>query len=176
MPKMSREEIVREIISCENWKSEIYYVNRGGYEVVPEPRLFKYLEDDVVRVVFPTTVTEVTEGTVVAMVCLYDMRKKYNVYTHTICAGPRVNVMLNSRHSQMPQAMPQPGALGEAAIARFIGWKDAAWGKFLNEELLYGPETASAIWIASFWKAMDRMFGLNTLVNYDPDAVIAAAV
>lgn len=173
---MDRDTIVRAITGSENWKSEIAYVKRGGYEVVPEPRLFKYLENDVVRVVFPTTVTEVTEGTVVAMVCLYDMKNRYNIYAHTICAGPRVNVMLDARHSQMPQAMPQPGAQGEAAIARFVAWKQAAWGKFLTEELLLGAETASAIWIASFWKALDRMFGHNNLVNYDPDGVLAAHV
>ena len=173
---MDRETIVRLVRESDAFQGEARYLERGGYQLTEQPRLFKHLEDDLVRVVFATNVTEVVEGTVVAMVTLYDQRQKYNIYAHTICAGPRVNVMLNSRHSQMPQAMPQPGALGEAAIARFIGWKDAAWGKFLNEELLYGPETASAIWIASFWKAMDRMFGLNTLVNYDPDAVIAAAV
>jgi hypothetical protein len=173
---MDRATIVREIISSENWKSEIRYVNRGGYEVATEPRLFKYLEDDMVRVVFPTSATEVTEGTVVAMVTLYDQKNRYNVYTHTICAGPRVNVMLDARHSQMPQAMPQPGAAGEAAIARFKAWKEAAWYRFLNEELALGSEVASAIWIANFWKALDRMFGTGHLVNYDPDQVLAAYI
>jgi hypothetical protein len=46
-----------------------------------------------------------------------------------------------------------------AVIAKFIAWKQAAWGKFLNEELEQGTAAASARWLASFWKALDRMYG-----------------
>jgi hypothetical protein len=73
----------------------------------------------------------------------------------------------------MPQALPQPGKAGEKAIAQFVGWKQAAWTRFLNDELDLGTERASAIWIANFWKALDRMFGGGHLRHYDPDAVIA---
>ena len=65
---------------------------------------------------------------------------------------------------------------GEAAIAQFVAWKEASWTKFLNDELLLGTETASSLWIATFWKALDRMFGGGHLVNYDPDAILAAHI
>jgi hypothetical protein len=152
----------------------VRYIARGAYEVADHPRLFKHLEHGLVRVVFPTTVTEVVEGTVVALVCLFDLRERYNIYAHTICAGPGVNVLLSAWFSQMPQALPQPGKDGEKAIARFVAWKEAAWVKFLNDELELGTEEASAVWVAHFWKALDRMFGGGHLVGYDPSAVLAS--
>ena len=167
------EAITRAIRESENFKSEIRYVAGGKYEVAPTPRLFKHLEDGLVRVVFPTTVTALIEGTVIAIVCLYDQRARCNVYAHTICAGPGVNVLLKAIHSPMPQARPQPGIEGEKAIMQFIAWKEAAWIRFLNDELDLGTEAASALWIANFWKALDRMFGGGHLVNYDPAAITA---
>jgi hypothetical protein len=173
---LEKNTVIRAVTESENFKSEVRYIARGGYGIGAEPRLFKYLENDLVRVVFPTTVTEVTEGTVVALVSLYDEKDKCNVYTHTICAGPGVNILLKAMFSPMPQARPQPGRDGDKAIAQFVAWKEASWVKFLNDELDLGTTAASAIWIANFWKALDRMFGGNHLVNYDPDAVLAAYV
>ncbi|HMV32071.1 MAG TPA: hypothetical protein PKA50_08100 [Gemmatimonadales bacterium] len=173
---MDRETIVRLVRESDAFQGEARYLERGGYQLTEQPRLFKHLEDDLVRVVFATNVTEVVEGTVVAMVTLYDQRQKYNIYAHTICAGPGVNILLKARFNPMPQARPQPGVAGEAAIAQFVAWKEASWTKFLNDELLLGTETASSLWIATFWKALDRMFGGGHLVNYDPDAILAAHI
>jgi hypothetical protein len=167
------EAIIDAVRTSDNFKSEVRYIGRGGYGIAEDARLFKHLENGVVRVVFPTTVTEVVEGTVVALVCLYDTRERYNIYAHTICAGPGVNTLLRAHHSPMPQALPQPGKTGEKAITQFVNWKQAAWTRFLNDELDLGTERASAIWIANFWKALDRMFGGGHLRHYDPDAVIA---
>ena len=170
---MNMQAIVAAVRESENFKSEIRYIARGGYEVADGPRLFKHLEDDLVRVVFPTTVAETADGTIVAVVCLYDLRERSNVYAHTICAGPGVNILLRAQFNPMPQARPQPGREGEKAIAQFVAWKEAAWVKFLNDELDLGTPAASALWIASFWKALDRMFGQGHLLNYDPEAVRA---
>ena len=167
------QEIVAAIRRSENFTSEVRYIARGDYQVADQPRLFKHLEHGLVRVVFPTTVSEVVEGTVVALVCLYDQREQYNVYAHTICAGPGVNVLLRASFSQMPQALPQPGREGEKAIAQFVAWKEASWVKFLNDELELGTEDASALWLANFWKALDRMFGGGHLVGYDPSVALA---
>lgn len=168
-------EVVPKIRESENFKSEVRYVSRGGYVVAPQPRLCKDLENDLVRVVFPTTVTEVAEGTVVALVCLYDRRQDTNVYAHTICAGGGVNILLRAFDSPMPQALPQPGPAGPRAIRQFVAWKEASWVRFLNDELELGTARASEIWIASFWKALDRMFGGGHLVGYEPDAILARA-
>ncbi|HEX6107532.1 MAG TPA: hypothetical protein VFZ26_18225 [Gemmatimonadales bacterium] len=174
MTQTGMQEIVDAVRKSENFASEVRYVARGAYEVTDQPRLFKHLEHGLVRVVFPTTVSEIVEGTVVALVCLYDQRERSNIYAHTICAGPGVNVLLRASFSQMPQALPQPGREGEKAIAQFVAWKEAAWVKFLNDELELGTEEASAIWLANFWKALDRMFGGGHLVGYDPSAVLAS--
>jgi hypothetical protein len=174
MTQPGMQEIVEAVRRSENFRSEVRYVARGAYQVADQPRLFKHLEQGLVRLVFPTTVTEVVEGTVVALVCLYDQREQYNVYAHTICAGPGVNVLLRASFSQMPQALPQPGRDGEKAIAQFVAWKEAAWVKFLNEELDLGIEEATTVWLANFWKALDRMFGGGHLVGYDPSAVLAS--
>jgi hypothetical protein len=157
--------IVKAVRSSENFKSELRYIRRGGYDVTEEPGLFKHLERGLVRVVFPTNVARVDAGTVVALVCLYDTGEQYNVYAHTICAGPGVNALLKATHSQMPVALPQPGATGEAAIAKFVAWKEAAWTRFLNDELEFGSDAASATWISSFWRALDRMFGGGYLTD-----------
>ncbi len=144
-----------------------------GYEIAARPRLFKNLENDLVRVVFPTTVTEVGEGTIVALACLYDRRQSSNVYAHTICAGAGVNILLRAFDNPMPQALPQPEPLGPRAIRQFVAWKEASWVKFLNDELEMGTARASQVWIASFWKALDRMFGGGHLVDYEPDTILA---
>ncbi|MCA9256765.1 MAG: ABC transporter permease subunit, partial [Phycisphaerales bacterium] len=41
---------------------------------------------------------------------------------------------------------------------------EPSWGKFLNEELSMGTAEASRIWLASFWKALDRMYGGGNLL------------
>jgi hypothetical protein len=48
--------------------------------------------------------------------------------------------------------------------------------KFLNDDLELGSEVAGTLWIASFWKALDRMFGGGYLMDYDPDVVMADAL
>ncbi len=166
-----RDAIIAAVKASENFISEIRYIGRGGYAVDDQPRLYKNLEHDVVRVVFPTTVTEVADGTIVGMVCLYDRKNQYNIYTHTLCAGPGTNILLRAFDSPMPQASPQPQPLGNKAIRQFVAWKEAAWVKFLNDELELGTESASRLWLANFWKALDRMFGYGYLMGFDPDAV-----
>lgn len=174
MTQTGMQDIVDTIRQSDNFRAEVRYIARGEYEVADQPRLFKHLEHGLVRVVFPTTVTEIVEGTVVALVCLYDLREQYNIYAHTICAGPGVNVLLRASFSQMPQALPQPGREGEKAIAQFVAWKEAGWVKFLNDELELGTEEATTLWLASFWKALDRMFGGGHLVGFDPSAVLGS--
>jgi hypothetical protein len=127
--------------------------------VSPRPRLVKKIDERFVRMIFPTDVREIDDGTVVSMVCLWDAREKLNVYAHCITAGPGANAQLRAIYSPLNQVKPQPGTEGDKAIAKFVAWKQASWGKFLNEELELGTAAASARWLASFWKALDRMYG-----------------
>jgi hypothetical protein len=170
----AREQIIEAILESGAFIAERKYVERGGYTVSREPRLFKVLHDNnLVRVVFPTDCTEVSEGAVICITTLFDMAKGENIYGHIICAGPGVNTLLKAKDNPMPGAPPQAPPLGEREVRRFVAWKEASWVKFLNDDLDIGSEAAGAIWIASFWKALDRMFGNGYLVNYDPDVEIA---
>jgi hypothetical protein len=166
--------IVEAIRSSENFKAEARYIGLGGYTVAETPRLFKYLEDDLVRVVFPTNCTEVCDGAIVTLTTLWDKKNRYNIYAHTICAGPGVNTLFRAIHAPMPSALPQHGKDGEKAILRFVAWKEAAWTRFLNDDLELGAEEASALWLDNFWKALDRLFGGGHLVDFEPGQLRAA--
>ncbi len=158
--------IVKKTVESECFKAEVGYCNRGGYQVETTPRLYKELEDDLVRVVFPVVADELEEGTVLAVTCLYDKKEDVNIYAHTICAGPGVNVLLKSIHSPLGQAKPRPGVEGDKVVLHFVEWKKAAWGKFLNDELELGAKPASQIFVRNFWLALDRMFGGGYLIDY----------
>ncbi len=169
-----QERIVKAIVESGAFIAERKYVERGGYTVSLEPRLFKYIDAPLVRVVFPTDCAVVTEGAVLCITTLFDMSKGENIYGHIICAGPGTNPLLRSPDTPMPSAGPQPEPDGPREVRRFVAWKQASWTKFLNDELDLGNEAASALWIANFWKALDRMFGGGVLQNYDPEQEITA--
>ena len=48
-----KETIIQAVRDSECFKAEVIYAERGGYKIELEPRLYKVLEDDLVRVVFP---------------------------------------------------------------------------------------------------------------------------
>jgi hypothetical protein len=156
---MKDDDIIRETVCSACFKVEAAYLQRGGIETAVRPRLLKHIDDRFVRLIFPTSAREVDDGTVVAMVCLWDRKEGLNVYAHGISAGPGVNAQLRSLYSPLNQVKPQPGVEGDKAATKFIAWKQAAWGKFLNSELEQGTAAASQRWIESFWKALDRMYG-----------------
>lgn len=166
---MTREEIVTAIRESECFKAEIKYAEHGGYQVDRTPRLYKDLEDGLVRVVFPALTTSIEEGAVIAITCLYDKKENYNIYAHTICAGPGVNVLLRTIFAPLGKAYPQPGEAGAKAVLHFVAWKQASWGKFLNEDLELGNAAASERWIKNFWRALDRLFAGGCLLNVPED-------
>lgn len=151
--------IIEQTIGSDAFRVETAYLRRGGISVSPRPRLLKKIEERFVRMIFPADAKEIDDGTVVCLVCLWDAREKLNVYAHCITAGPGANAQLRAIYSPLNQVKPQPGMEGDKAIAKFVAWKQASWGKFLNEELELGTASASARWLASFWKALDRMYG-----------------
>ena len=161
---MDQQAIINQVRESACFKAEAGSMARGGFHVAEGARLFKPLENNLVRLVFPTTLREIDEGSVIALVCLYDLKTEANTYAHPIFAGASVNAALRSLYNPPTQAKPQPGVKGNRAILKFVAWKQAAWGKFLNEELEMGTERASSIWIESFWKALDRMYGGGNLL------------
>lgn len=164
MTKQETDKIVIAVVESEAFKVESTYLARGGFPVRPSPRLLKLLENNLVRAIFPTAVHEVDEGTAVGLVCLYDLAQRMTVYAHAVFAGPAANASLRSLYNPPTQAKPQPGDSGNRAILKFVAWKQAAWTKFLNDELEMGTGRASELWLASFWKALDRMYGGGNLL------------
>lgn len=160
---MNDETIIARTVESGCFQAEAGYLRRGGLAVADKPRLLKHIDNRFVRMIFPTTAREVDDGTVVAMVCLWDADEQINVYAHCISAGPGVNAQLRALYSSLGQVKPQPGVEGDKASVKFVAWKQAAWGKFLNEELELGTAAASQRWIENFWKALDRMYGGGNL-------------
>lgn len=166
---LTKEEVIEAVRESACFQAEVAYAGRGGYAVEDEPRLYKELKNGLVRVVFPTTETNLEEGSVIAITCLFDRKTGENIYGHTICAGPGVNALLRAIHSPLGKALPQPGEVGEKAVLHFVALKQATWGRFLVEELEHGNTRASANWLRSFWKGLDRMFGGDVLLNVPED-------
>lgn len=166
---MTKQEIIDAVRTSPAFEAEVRYAERAGYKVIREARLYKELEESLVRVVFPVDEERLEEGTVIAITCLYDLANKYNIYGHTIIAGPGVNGLLKAAYAPLGGAHPQAGNAGPKAIAQFVAWKQVSWGRFLNEELEIGNVAASARWIKSFWKALDRLFGGGHLMNVPDD-------
>ncbi|MCH7872741.1 MAG: hypothetical protein IID33_13675 [Planctomycetes bacterium] len=164
---MDRKEIITAVSGSECFKAEVACLAAGGCEIAERPRLFKQLEHEEVRLIFPTRVARVEEGVAVGIVCLFDLPGRRNVYAHAIFAGPSVNASLRSLFVPAAQAKPQAGIDGNKAILKFVSWKQAAWTRFLNDELELGQDRASAIWIANFWKALDRMYGGDNLLDVE---------
>ncbi len=162
---MTQEEIITAVRESACFRDESAYLAQQGFEVADRPRLFKRLENEKVRLIFPTRVERIEEGVAVALVCLFDEAAGRNVYAHAIFAGPTVNASLRNLFVPAKQSKPQPGIEGNKAILKFVAWKQAAWTKFLNDELEMGTDRASAIWIENFWKALDRMYGGGNLLE-----------
>lgn len=163
--QVEREAIIRAVTESACFRTECACLERGGFSIAHRPRLFKRLENDKVRLIFPTTVTEIDFGVGVGLVCLYDLVDRVNLYAHAMFAGPDVNTSLKSLFVPATQAKPQPGLEGNKAILKFAAWKAAAWNKFLTDELELGAARASLTWIESFWKALDRMYGGGNLLG-----------
>ena len=157
--------ITADIRGSACFQTEAAWLTRGGFAVADHPRLLKQLENELVRVIFPTQVTQVEEGTAVGLICLYSLKDRTTIYAHAVFAGPTANASLRSIFNPPNQAKPQPGIEGNKAILKFVAWKAAAWSKFLNEELELGTADASKIWLGNFWKALDRMYGGGNLLS-----------
>lgn len=168
--EVDRDRVIQTILDSDGFRAETIYTERHpAYKVHRQPRLYKVLHDGLVRVVFPVECGTIQLASIVAITTLYDIEKEYNIYGHTICAGPGVNGLLGAIHAPLGNANPQPGLDGEKAVLRFVDWKRAAWDKFLTDELDLGSEQAGDIWVRNFWKALDRLFDGGHLCNCPDD-------
>ncbi len=166
---LDKNHVIEEVRNSECFKAEVRYAARGGYTTELEPRLYKELEGGLIRVVFPAKPSYMEEGTVLAVTCLYDSNERYNIYGHTICAGPGVNTLLKNVFAPLGGAHPQAGNAGPKAILKFVEVKRALWNRFLIEDLELGNEAAAARAVQGFWTALDRMLGGGHLMNVPDD-------
>ena len=165
-----QERIIQATLDSPAYRAEKNYVELSGhYTVIERVRLFKVLEEDLVRVVFPVDCGPLEVGSVLAVTCLYDLKKDYNIYGHTICAGPGVNTLLKAIHAPLGSAHPQPGEIGQKEILRFAEYKRALWDRYQLENMDISPQDASDRFVRDFWKSMDRMFGGHCLHNCPDD-------
>lgn len=164
---MDRSAIIAQVCQSPAFHVESACLARGGFQVAEMPALFKVLEGDKLRLIFPTRAREVDGGVVVGLVCLYDLAEQCTVYAHGMTAGAGVNAALESLFVPATQARPQPGVDGYKARQKFVAWKQAAWSRFLDEELEQGTRKASTTWIQNFWKALDRMYGGDNSLSAD---------
>lgn len=164
-----RQTIIDAVRESECYKAEVRYAERGGYQIEGEPRLYKNLEENLVRVVFPARPSCMEEGAVLAITCLYDRAAEYNIYGHTICAGSGTNVLLKCFFAPLGGAHPQAGNAGPKAIQQFLAVKQALWNRFVLEDLDIGNVKAGERYVQGFWTALDRMFGGGVLMNVPQD-------
>jgi hypothetical protein len=93
-----QDRIIQACLDSDCFKGEVHYAERSGHHKIERnARLYKKLDRDTVRneqlirVVFPAAPQLIELGSVMAITCLYDLDKGYNIYGHVICAGPGVN-------------------------------------------------------------------------------------
>ncbi|MBK8267240.1 MAG: hypothetical protein IPK83_02600 [Planctomycetes bacterium] len=168
MPSQSTSTVVSKVVESDAYRVESACLARSGFPVLRQARLFKILDNNLIRLIFPTDIGLIDDGTAVALVCLHDPSSEKTIYAHTVFAGPDSNHSLQSLYNPPVQSKPQPGDAGNRAILKYVEWKKAAWFKFLNDELEFGTARASEFWLGSFWKALDRMYGGGNLL---PDAL-----
>lgn len=122
------------------------------------PILWKVLPGPFFRVMFPVDGGVLTEGTVVALACLYDVTNERTLYAHTMHAGPNVNPALKHLDGPMAQPKAQPDADGERATLRLMEHKKALWARFRSERDRIGAEEADSRWREAYHWSLKRLY------------------
>ncbi|MFQ5494912.1 MAG: arsenosugar biosynthesis radical SAM (seleno)protein ArsS, partial [Phycisphaerae bacterium] len=151
--------IVSDILSSEAWGVEERYARRGGFAVVESPHLVKELDGDFVQVIFPTNVSLVQAGALVAVSCTYHVPSGSVAISYCLCAGPEAEIQFLKGDVAFGLPRPQPGTAGEEARSTYRAWRRRAWSQFWLNELEGGLAVASEQWLEEFWSALDALFG-----------------
>jgi radical SAM/Cys-rich protein len=131
---------------------------RTGLRIEAEPIVYKDLDHDLVRLMFPVTGGLVDDGVVVSVVCLFDRPRNRTLYAHPMHAGPGVNPLV--RHLDGPMASPksQVGADGDRASQRIIEHKEALWDRFVRERVTIGQAEAGRRWREGYYWSLKRLY------------------
>jgi hypothetical protein len=128
--------------------------------IEPAPLLWRMLPSGHLRLFFPVTGESdaIEEGTVVAIVLLYDLAREEPLYAHPVHAGPGANPLL--RHLGGPMANPkaQEGENGARATLRLLEHKQALWARFELERETLGAAEAGRLWRERYGWSLVRLY------------------
>ncbi len=161
--------IVADIVSSDAWSVESAYASRGGCAAVECPRLVRELDDDFIQVIFPTSVSLVQAGSLVAVSFTYHVPSRSIALSHCLCAGAESEIQFLKGDIAFGLPRPQSGKAGEDARTTYRSWRRSAWSRFWLNELESGLATASKTWIKEFWAALETLFGGNDMAIYETE-------
>ncbi len=155
--------IVSDILGSEVWRVEQAYAGRGGFAFIEHPRLIKELESDFVQVIFPTNLSLVQAGALVAVSFTYHAPSRSVAIAHCLCASGESEIQFLKGDVAFGLPRPQPGQAGADARATYRSWRRDAWSRFWLSELESGLAVASERWLNEFWKSLEALFGGNEI-------------
>ncbi|MFQ5492291.1 MAG: hypothetical protein ACE5GE_16385 [Phycisphaerae bacterium] len=129
-----------------------------GLTIEPIPILHKMLTRAYLRVIFPVNGNGITEGAVVSVVCLHDVRVGHTLYAHPMHAGPGINPFLKHLYGPMASPKSQAGDDGIRAALRIVEHKRALWDRFGDERVKLGEAEAGRRWRRGYYWALKRLY------------------
>jgi len=164
-PPLSKRHatIINDIRSSDAWRVESAYAKRGGFTVMEHPRLVKEIQTDCIQIVFPTNVSAVQAGALVAVAFTHNLPSRSVILSHCLCAGPESEIQFLKGDVAFRLPQPQPAMAGEDARETYRFWRRSAWSQFWLNELERGLAVASEIWLNEFWDALEALFGGNDI-------------
>ncbi len=161
--------IVADILAGDEWRVETAYARRGRFAVIERPCLFRKLDSEFIQIIFPTNVSLIQAGALVAVSFTYHVPSRSVALSHCLCAGPESEIQFLKGDVAFGLPRPQPGTAGEDARLTYRSWRRSAWSQFWLDELENGLAVASGNWLAGFRCALESLFGGNDLSSCETD-------
>jgi hypothetical protein len=155
--------IVSDVLASEPWRIEVAYAARGGFEVEESPYLIQPLDEDWVLLVFPTEVSWIQGGTLVALAAVYQPSTRLVWHVQCLSAGPEPEILFMRGRAAL--GLPYPGQCSDSGLRTlaYATWRKEGWTRFWLDELEKGLKAASRHWLGEFPWALERLFGGNRL-------------
>lgn len=157
--------IVARVLASDEWQVESVYANRGGFSIMDRPRLIKKLADGFTQIIFPTDVSLIQAGALVAASFTFHAPSQRVAISHCLVAGPESEIQFLKGDVAFGLPKPQSGAAGDEARTAYRSWRRSAWSQFWLNDLEIGPAAASEVWRTQFWTALEVLFGGNEIAH-----------
>lgn len=134
-------------------------LDRFGRYIVPEPLIFKYLSDSLLRLFFTVAGggDEIKFGNIVALVVLHDFKQDRTLFAHPVFASPEASPLLKHIDGPMTRPSVEAGQSWEQATRRYIEHKRALWERFEGETKTLRRAEASRRWREALHWALVRL-------------------